>query len=68
LILTKNDYRFYESHRKPLFRRLRSDLLSRTFVFVGYSLADNKYKVYKVIARMTYYIDGATRPTWRVPL
>lgn len=40
LILTKSDYRFYEEYRRPLFRRLRTDLLSRNFLFVGYSLSD----------------------------
>lgn len=44
LILTKDDYRHYELHRKPLFRRLERDLLSRTFVFVGYSLRDSNFR------------------------
>src|SRR2546428_7308988 len=44
LILTKEDYRYYEAHRKPLFRRLERDLLRRTFVFIGYSLRDSDFR------------------------
>lgn len=31
LIITKADYRFYQEFRKPLFKRLRRDLIGRTF-------------------------------------
>ena len=44
LILTKSDYRFYEEFKRPLFRRLRSDLTSRNFLFVGYSLSDHNFR------------------------
>jgi len=44
LILTKEDYRHYIEFRKPLFKRLKKDLLNRTFVFVGYSLKDNNFR------------------------
>ncbi len=44
LILTKSDYRFYEEFKRPLFARLRTDLLSRTFVFVGYGLSDENFR------------------------
>lgn len=44
LILTKADYRFYEDFKRPLFGRLRTDLLSRTFLFVGYSLSDPNFR------------------------
>lgn len=44
LILTKEDYRYYEEHRKPLFRRLKSDLLSHSFVFLGYALGDANFR------------------------
>ncbi len=44
LVLTREDYRHYQVHRKPLFKRLERDLLSRTFVFVGYSLRDSNFK------------------------
>jgi Flp pilus assembly protein TadD len=44
LVLTREDYRFYETHRKPLFARLKTDLLSKTFVFVGYSLSDDNFR------------------------
>ena len=44
LVLTREDYRHYQIHRKPLFKRLERDLLSRTFVFVGYSLRDSNFK------------------------
>jgi hypothetical protein len=44
LILTREDYRHYGLHRKPLFKRLGRDLLSQTFLFVGYSLSDSNLK------------------------
>jgi tetratricopeptide (TPR) repeat protein len=44
LILTKEDYRFYELHRVPLFKRLARDLQNRCFVFVGYSLVDPNFR------------------------
>ncbi len=44
LILTKSDYRFYEEYKRPLFRRLRTDLLSRNFLFVGYGLSDPNFR------------------------
>ncbi len=44
LILTREDYKFYEMHRKPLFSRLRKELLSKTFVFVGYSFSDDNFR------------------------
>ena len=44
LILTREDYRFYETHRRPLFSRLRKDILSKTFVFIGYSLSDDNFR------------------------
>ncbi|MHB8503766.1 MAG: SIR2 family NAD-dependent protein deacylase [Candidatus Acidiferrales bacterium] len=44
LILTKSDYHFYEEYKKPLFSRLRTDLLSRNFLFVGYSLSDPNFR------------------------
>lgn len=44
LVLTKADYRFYEDFKRPLFGRLRTDLLSRNFLFVGYSLSDPNFR------------------------
>lgn len=44
LILTKRDYREYETYKKPLFKRLKTDLESRTFLFVGYSLTDANFR------------------------
>jgi Flp pilus assembly protein TadD len=44
LILTQADYRFYEDFKRPLFGRLRTDLLSRNFLFVGYSLSDPNFR------------------------
>lgn len=44
LILTKSDYRFYEEYKRPLFRRLRTDLLSHNFLFVGYGLSDPNFR------------------------
>ena len=44
LILTKRDYREYEKHKKPLFKRLKTDLESRQFLFVGYSLTDPNFR------------------------
>jgi tetratricopeptide (TPR) repeat protein len=44
LILTKEDYRFYQIHRMPLFKRLQRDLLNRTFLFIGYSFVDDNFR------------------------
>ena len=44
LIITREDYRHYDLHRKPLLQRLERDLLSRSFVFVGYSLRDPNFR------------------------
>lgn len=44
LILTNEDYRYYELHRRPLFRRLKQDLINKTFVFIGYSLKDHNFR------------------------
>jgi Tfp pilus assembly protein PilF len=44
LIITKEDYRFYNNFRRPLFLRLKRDLISRTFVFVGYSFEDRNFR------------------------
>ncbi len=44
LTLTKEDYRHYEELRRPLFKRLYSDLSSRTFVFVGYAMRDTNFR------------------------
>jgi tetratricopeptide (TPR) repeat protein len=43
LILTKDDYRFYEDERRGLFKRLRRDLPQRTFLFLGYSMSDSNF-------------------------
>lgn len=44
LILTKADFRDYEKLRKPLFKRLERDFVSRTMVFVGYSFSDDNFR------------------------
>jgi tetratricopeptide (TPR) repeat protein len=44
LILTKKDYREYEKYKKPLFKRLKADLESRTFLFLGYALGDTNFR------------------------
>lgn len=43
LTLSIEDYRAYEEHRRPLFKRLRRDLESRVFLFLGYSLRDPNF-------------------------
>lgn len=43
-ILTKEDFRYYEKHRRRLFTRLERDLSKKTFVFIGYSLVDNNLR------------------------
>jgi hypothetical protein len=43
LTLSVEDYRVYETHRRPLFKRLRRDLESRVFLFLGYSLRDPNF-------------------------
>ena len=44
LILTRDDYRKYQENRMSLFRRLHNDLLSKTFVFIGYGLGDENFR------------------------
>lgn len=44
LILTREDEEYYALHRKPLLQRLRRELSSRCFVFLGYSLNDAKLR------------------------
>lgn len=44
LIITKEDYQFYEVNRRSLFGRLERDLLSHTIVFIGYSLRDSNLR------------------------
>lgn len=44
LILTKRDYREYETYKRPLFKRLKTALESRSFLFVGYSLVDPNFR------------------------
>jgi tetratricopeptide (TPR) repeat protein len=44
LIITREDYRTYESNRNVLFSRLRNDLLSKTFVFIGYGFKDDNLR------------------------
>lgn len=44
LVLTREDYRYYEEHRRDLFARLSHDLQRRTLVFVGYSLRDPNFR------------------------
>ncbi|OWK42236.1 SIR2 family NAD-dependent protein deacylase [Fimbriiglobus ruber] len=44
LILTREDYRHYQKHRTKLFKRLKRDLLGRTLIFVGYSMADDNLR------------------------
>jgi len=44
LVLTKADYRHYDKFRKPLFKRLKKDLLNRMFLFVGYALRDSNFR------------------------
>lgn len=44
LIITKHDYRYYETHRKPLFKRLKNDLQRKTLLFVGYSFMDTNFQ------------------------
>ena len=44
LIITREDYRTYESNRQTLFARLKQDLLSKTFLFVGYGFKDDNLR------------------------
>ena len=43
IIITKEDFRTYEKQRDKMFSRLKNDLMSRTFVFMGYSLSDSNF-------------------------
>jgi len=67
LILTKEDYRYYSSHRKPLFRRLKTDLSRRTLLFIGYSLRDANFREILEDCRLelgtsTFPLSYAVRP------
>jgi len=44
LTLTKEDYAHYIKIRRPLFKRLVTDLTNRTCVFVGYSMLDYNFR------------------------
>jgi hypothetical protein len=44
LTLTKEDYRRYEELRKPLFKRLQSELGGKSFVFLGYAMLDPNFR------------------------
>lgn len=44
LILTREDYRKYEQNRTVLFRRLRADLSTKSFIFIGYGLKDENFR------------------------
>jgi len=44
LVITSEDFRASEENRRTLFNRLRRDLLSKAFLFVGYSLKDSNLR------------------------
>ncbi|MCA7961707.1 SIR2 family protein [Burkholderia cenocepacia] len=44
LILTREDYRNYEASRRSLFKRLKEDLQTKTFVFIGYGFRDDNLR------------------------
>lgn len=44
LILTREDYRSYEASRRALFKRLKEDLQTKTFVFIGYGFRDDNLR------------------------
>jgi hypothetical protein len=67
LILTKEDYRHYELHRKPLFKRLEKDLVRRMFLFAGYSLRDPNFRgvledCREIIGLKSFPLSFALRP------
>lgn len=69
LVLTKEDYRYYLTRRKALFARLQRDLLSRTLVFVGYSLRDVNFRTIldeclEELGTKTLPLSFAVRPTF----
>lgn len=51
LVITAQDYEDFEVRRPALAQRLRSDLLARSFVFVGYSYGDPNIRTALVQAR-----------------
>ena len=70
LTLTKEDYRHYDELRKPLFKRLYSDLSSRTFVFIGYAMRDANFREILEECRAalgvkTLPLSYAIRPSFR---
>jgi len=60
LILTQEDYRTYEQLRRPLFRRLGTDIQSRTFVFAGYQLRDPNFR--QVLEDCRSAVDSGVLP------
>jgi tetratricopeptide (TPR) repeat protein len=69
LIVTKEDYRHYELHRKPLFKRLENDLVRRMFLFAGYSLRDPNFRgvledCKEIIGLRSFPLSFALRPAF----
>ena len=70
LILTKEDYRYYETRRRALFARLKRDLLSRTLVFIGYSLRDSNLRAIldeclEELGTKSFPLSYAIRPSFQ---
>lgn len=59
-VLTKEDYERYEQKRSLFSEQLRGDLLSKTFMFVGFSFADPN--VNYILARVRALMGESTRP------
>lgn len=70
LILTKGDYRYYKKSREGMFKRLADDLMTRTFVFIGYSMRDPNFREILEDCRNalnieTFPLSYAVRPGFR---
>ena len=61
LTLTKEDFAHYEKMRRPLFKRLITDLTNRTFAFIGYSMRDYNFRT--ILEECRQALDVKALPT-----
>lgn len=58
--LTKDDYENYHRKNEGFITALSSDLVSKTFLFVGFSFTDPNLDY--ILSRVRLFLDGNTRP------
>jgi Sir2- and TIR-associating SLOG family/SIR2-like domain len=60
-ILTKDDYERYNSERKPFVTALSHHLVSKTFIFIGFSFTDPNLEYILTQVRLSYPDDSNKR-------